>query len=241
MTPAAPRPPDRRPVSYFNYFTEIEDHFRRARGSGLFLLSPLDWALIETWKDAGVPLEAVLRGIDRAFEKWHARKRRFRMVNSVAYCAQEVLEAARLMAENRPSAESGAEPAFDPAELAEYFSQNAAALRAALPLFVEGRGAVEQTIASLEELRTAALAGELHDMEAVEQRLTVMEERLIGAAMQSVTEDELLACRREMDRSLAAYRGKMTADQIALLERQYMRRRRLEELNLPRLSLFYMR
>ena len=58
------------PGNYFNYFTEVEEHFQRARGSSLFLFSPLDWALIETWKDAGVPLEAVLRGIDVAFEKW---------------------------------------------------------------------------------------------------------------------------------------------------------------------------
>ena len=65
---------DRR-VNYFNYFTEIEEHFQRARGTSLFLLSPLDWALIETWKNAGVPLEAVLRGIDAAFEKWRSRKR----------------------------------------------------------------------------------------------------------------------------------------------------------------------
>ena len=47
--------------NYFNYFTEIEEHFQRRRG-GILLLSTLDWALIETWKDAGIPLEAALRG-----------------------------------------------------------------------------------------------------------------------------------------------------------------------------------
>ena len=56
--------------NYFNYFTEVEEHFQRARGTALFLMSPLDWALIESWKNAGVPLTAVLRGIDTAFEKW---------------------------------------------------------------------------------------------------------------------------------------------------------------------------
>src|SRR4029077_1142972 len=56
-------------LNYFNYFTEIEEHFQRARGTSLFLLSPLDWALVESWKNSGVPLEAVLRGIDAAFEK----------------------------------------------------------------------------------------------------------------------------------------------------------------------------
>src|SRR5437016_5683380 len=81
--------------NYFNYFTEIEEHFQRARRTGLFLLSPLDWALIESWKSAGIPLEAVLNGIDDAFEKWYSRKRKHRFVNSLAYCAQAVLEAAQ--------------------------------------------------------------------------------------------------------------------------------------------------
>jgi len=74
-------------LNYFNYFTETEEHFRRARGTSLFLMSPLDWALVESWKNSGVPLEAVLRGIDAAFEKWRARKVKTQMVNSLAFCA----------------------------------------------------------------------------------------------------------------------------------------------------------
>src|SRR5690348_2523703 len=91
--------------NYFNYFTEIEEHFQRARGTHLFLLSPLDWALIESWKNAGIPLEAVLRGIDAAFEKWRARPARARIhaVNSVAYCAQAIAAEAQAMAHNAPS------------------------------------------------------------------------------------------------------------------------------------------
>ncbi len=86
------------PANYFNYFTEVEEHFQKARATGLFLLSPLDWALLETWKNAGIPLQAVLRGIDVAFEKWRAKKTRIRMVNSVAYCAQAVLAEAEIIA-----------------------------------------------------------------------------------------------------------------------------------------------
>ena len=40
--------------NYFNYFTEIEERFQQRRGS-LLLLSTIDWALIETWREAGVP------------------------------------------------------------------------------------------------------------------------------------------------------------------------------------------
>src|SRR5450755_2741924 len=78
--------------TYFNYFTEIEEHFQRRRGT-LLLLSPLDWALMETWKDAGVPLEAVMRGIDTTFEKWERRPRKTRKVNGLAFCAQEIFAA----------------------------------------------------------------------------------------------------------------------------------------------------
>ena len=227
-------------MNYFNYFTEIEDHFQRARQSGLFLLSPLDWALIETWKDADVPLEAVLKGIDHAFEKWHSRKRRFRNVNSVAYCTQEVLDAAREMAQGSEGSSRESRPAFEPAQLANYFARNAQTLRGSLPRFQGGLEVIEQTIASLDDLRSKALAEELDDLEAVEQRLTVMEERMMAVVMQSVTEEELLAARQDMDRQLASYRGKMTAHQIAMLEKQFIQRKRLEEWQLPRLSLFYL-
>src|SRR5258706_14199390 len=86
------------PSNYFNYFTEVEERFRKARGTSLFLMSPLDWALVETWKNAGIPLTAVLRGIDVAFEKWRSRKNRIQNVNSVAYCSQAVLAEDKLMA-----------------------------------------------------------------------------------------------------------------------------------------------
>ena len=69
--------------NYFNYFTEIEERYQQCRGTRT-LLSPLDWALIESWKDAGLPLEAVLVGIARAFEKFKARQRKYRMVNALA-------------------------------------------------------------------------------------------------------------------------------------------------------------
>ena len=84
--------------NYFNYFTEIEEHFLRRRGGGL-LLSTLDWALIETWKDAGIPLEAALRGIAAAFDRYDQRPSKTKKVNSVAYCSQEVLAAAEDMKE----------------------------------------------------------------------------------------------------------------------------------------------
>src|SRR5258708_28024514 len=79
--------------NYFNYFTEIEEHYQRRRGTGL-LLSTLDWALIETWKQANIPLEAVLRGIDMAFDRWERRPKKTKRINGLGYCSQEVMSAA---------------------------------------------------------------------------------------------------------------------------------------------------
>src|ERR1700749_4121981 len=117
-------------ANYFNYFTEIEEHFRIARGTGLFLISPLDWALIETWKNSGVPLEAVLRGIDAAFEKWRAKRSRVQMVNSIAYCTQAVMEEAQRMADGTPQRAAKTESApFPEADMRRYLETNAASLR----------------------------------------------------------------------------------------------------------------
>ena len=228
-------------MNYFNYFTEIEEHFQRARGTATFLLSPLDWALIETWKDAGVPLAAVRKGIDRAFEKWRARKRRVRTVNSLAYCTQEVLDAARQLSEEVDGVRSTeVEQSFPHQELRDYFLRNASLIKQAqAQRKPENSELYHRTSQALEKL-AAASDEELSDTEAIEQRLAVSEGKLIAAAMQEASEEAMLSARREMDRQLAPHRHKMTADQLARLERQYLERECLQAAGLPRLSLFYL-
>jgi hypothetical protein len=220
--------------NYFNYFTEVEERFQRARGTGLFLLSPLDWALIESWKNAGVPLEAVLRGIDEAFVRWRGKKSKTRMVNSLAYCAQEVLSQAQVMAGADPR--RGARPAAAPFELEDlraYLMKNAEQLRRT------GDAAHGEIAGTLERLAAEA---EMHyqDLEDLERRLTALEDKMVAVARTRQNEEELLEARRELDLQLRPHRGKMTADQLAILERQYLQRRLLEAARLPRLSLFYM-
>jgi hypothetical protein len=219
--------------NYFNYFTEVEEHFQRARGTGLFLLSPLDWALIEAWKNGGIPLEAVLRGIDLAFDKWRAKRNRRQLVNSVAYCAQAIAEEAAAMAgapaPQRPHKEAA--PPFSLSELRDYLTKNAADLRAA------GRGEIAETLDRLAE----EAESHYRNLEDLERRLTALEDKLIASERAGQTEDELLEARRDLDLQLRPYRGKMTADQIAMLEKQYLDRRLLERAGLPRLSLFYLR
>jgi hypothetical protein len=218
--------------NYFNYFTEVEEHFQRARGTSIFLLSPLDWALIESWKNAGVPLTAVLRGIDAAFEKWRSRKSRIQMINGLAYCAQAVLLEAQILAgAGQAAPRAAAAPPFPEADLREYLTSNAKQVREA---------GYSEIGAALEKL-AAESDQHFQDLEQLEQRLTALEEKLIATLKSAQTEERLFEVRRELDAQLRPYRGKMTADQLSMLERQYVERQLLSQSGLPRLSLFYLR
>lgn len=225
--------PEQPPLNYFNYFTEIEEHFQKARGTGLFLLSPIDWALIESWKGAGIPLEAALRGIDFAFEKWRAKKNRSRNVNGLAWCAQAVLDEAERMKDgltDRPTV-APVEAPFTLDELKRHLGD--AAARITIPELAGTRAAVEQILAEAETHYT--------QLEALEQRLSALEDKMIATARARQTEHDLVIARQELDAQLRLYRSRMTAPQLSMLEKQYLDRWLLEHCQLPRLSLFYVR
>ncbi|MGB8885422.1 MAG: hypothetical protein WCC87_01800 [Candidatus Korobacteraceae bacterium] len=224
--------------TYFNYFTEIEEHFQRRRGT-LLLLSPLDWALMETWKDAGVPLEAVLRGIDVTFDKWERRPRKTRKVNGLAFCAQEVLASAEELKE----AAVGATPrqprdtGLDQSSVTEFLKRNAEQLDQ-LQLPATAQMLAGETAANLRSL--ADSLPQTTQMEDLERRLTIAEEKLFAALLAATPDEALFQVRSEADRDLAPYRRKMSAPQIEQLQKQYVHKRLLEQYHVPRLSLFYM-
>jgi hypothetical protein len=220
------------PENYFNYFTEIEEHFRQARGTSLFLLSPIDWALIENWRTAGVPLEAVLKGIDAAFEKWRSRKVKRRLVNSLAYCAQAVMEAA----ERSPRAErtgGGGDLPFSADEIAGH-------LRCAASSFKSSVDTGLAELAAVLDKMAEDAAQHAEDLESLEQRLTALEEKAVAILRARQSEDALFELRRQLNEELRMFRSKMTADQISALERRYLDTALLERARLPRLSLFYL-
>ncbi len=235
--------------NYFNYFTEIEQRFQQRRGT-LLMLSTLDWALIETWRDGGVPLEVVLRGIDDAFDKHDAKERsgkgRTRRVNGLAWCAQSVMRAAEQRSEAMVGAAAGgAEPresqesGFEAERVAAYLEGNAAHVGAAQLL--PPADAVAAEIAG----RLRVLAGEVRSeparsLEDLDRTLSALEERLFAAVLTSTGEAELVALREAATRELSPYRGKMGAVQIKQVQAQFLQKRLLEARALPRLSLFYM-
>lgn len=229
--------------NYFNYFTEIEEHFQRRRG-GILMLSTLDWALIETWKDAGIPLEAVLRGIDATFDHYEQRPNKTRNINGLGFCSQEVLAAAEDMKEAVVGTSKTSKPdgGFNGAEIAAFLRRNASQLeQSSLP---SRPGFAPQAVAAeiADTLREIALSAEtkLPRLEDLERRLIVLEEKLFAILLAAIADDEVINVRAQADRELAAYRGKMTSAQIGQLQKQYVHKRLLEKYGVPRLSLFYM-
>ena len=230
--------------NYFNYFTEIEERYLQRRGGGL-LLSTLDWSLIETWKDAGVPLEAVLRGIDAAFDSYDQRPSKTKKINSLAYCSQAVLTAAEDMKEaavganTQTPSERAAKQGFEPASVTAFLRRNAEQLeKAKLPSAAVSSFIVE-TAKTLRQLadETAQKSPRLEDLE---RRLTVLEEKLFAVLLTSTSDEEIVKVRAAADRDLAPYRRKMSGPQIEQLHKQYVQKSLLEKYQLPRLSLFYM-
>jgi hypothetical protein len=235
-------------LNYFHYFTEIEEQYLRRRGGGL-LLTTLDWALIETWKDAGISLEAALRGIDAAFDKYEQRPSKTKKVNSLAYCSQEVLAAAEEMKEAAvgtaapASRKSGAGQGFEPQTISAFLRRNADLLEAAkLP---HSAGVSVQAVAAESAATLRKLAEETESrksaprLEDLERHLTIVEEKLFAALLAATPDGDIVTVRAQADRELAPYRRKMAAAQIEQLQKQYVHKRLLEKYGLPRLSLFY--
>ena len=236
--------------NYFNYFTEIEEYFWRKRGAHL-LVSPLDWAIVETWQRAGIPLDAVLRGIDSAFESYQGSRRGAgRPLKSLAYCVDAVLDAAAEKQETSAGAgpegkrsEKKTEP-FSREELRNFLRRNIEKLGQAAQRVNRSDAELARRIAQARE----SLAGIMPlldspaalDLEGFERRLSAVEEKLSAALLAAADEDVLVDIHADLDKQLAPYRRRMSAEQLSQLERQYIQKRLLERFGLPRLSLFYL-
>jgi hypothetical protein len=233
--------------NYFNYFTEIEERFQQRRGS-LLMLSTLDWALIETWREAGVPLEAVLRGVDNAFDKHDAKalrsSGRTRRINGLAWCAQSVMEAVEQAMEASigaapVAAPEGMESGFETARVVKYLEQNASLIEVA-NLAPPADAIANEVVGRLRALAAGLYVEPVHSLEELDRTLNVLEEKMFAALLTSASEEEMVTLREQAARELAPYRGKMQAVQIKQVQQQFLQKKMLDARKLPRLSLFYM-
>lgn len=234
--------------NYFNYFTEIEEHFQKRRGQAR-PLSPLDWSLIESLREAGVPLEAVLRGVDRAFDKRSKRRRVVGKVNSLAYCTQAILAEHERRKESRagrndPAAQA-AQGDLEVSQLLELLESARRQLEALpgrskaleLPAL---KTVVETVVDSLNGIILEIGTSRSLDYEALELKLNTLEERILAGIFSGMSQESLLKAKQETRQEIHRHQRGLKAEHIAMLEGKLMRKKLLQEFGVPRLSLFYL-
>jgi len=237
-------------LNYFNYFTEIEDTFVRRRGKHLFL-SPMDWALMETWKEQGIPLHIVLRGIEKSFDSFEARPRK-RTVKSLLYCQEEV-EAqyaewndARVGAPST-SAAGSTESEATPFSL-EAISEHLQRSRESLLGVADARRQKQEDDLSEAMRRAASLLGEIEedlisgaplDTRKLEDSLGGLERMLNNSMFAVATSEELEAQKTAVKEQLKPYRNHMEVVVYNQTFNNLLLKRLREQFGVPRLSLFY--
>lgn len=246
------------PFNYFNYFTEVEEEFVRRRGKPMFI-SPMDWALVESWKTAGIPLHVVLRAINEAFDVYDARQTRFRKVNSIFYCEQAVetmfaeyrlsqVGAAQESPQQslaRPHTDSrSATSAFSKETLIDFITFSDRELGAAEGRAVEANQLEVVSAINRARKRLGEIAREIEGAaqvcdEALEHDLDAIDRMLLKAVNFSMSEEQLREIRADAEAQLKVYKKKID-EKIYKKTVENFVSRRLREINLiPRLSLFY--
>jgi len=235
--------------NYFNYFTEIEEHWQQCRGT-VTLLSPLDWALIESFQDSGIPLEVVLRGMEAAFAKQAKRQSRVQKVNSLSYCAQAILAEFERFQESavgkhEPPNSASTQAQSERENLVQMMERTAGQLaqvseRIAREGLSLASGFFESIAETLHLLKEEVRASTHLDFEQLEMRLSMLEDRILATLFAALSDEVLLGLRTEVSQELNRHRRGLKAEHLAMLEKKMMSKKLLERFGIPRLSLFYM-
>jgi hypothetical protein len=235
-------------MNYYNYFTEIEEHFVRRRGKHL-LISPMDWGLIASWRDAGVPLQVALRGIDIAMDGFLAKQRGSSKVNTLCYCHDSV------MAEHANHLESrvGESPEKTPEERASV-EKDSPGIAIALDLLSERIGEikalyakqlqesaqarVDRVLARLEEVLSNLQSAGRVDSESLERDLAIIDDLLITELRASIPPEQMLEWEQEAKKELKVYRKKLPKDTYEKIRGNFIRDKIHRNFNIGELSIF---
>ena len=235
-------------LNYFNYFTEIEDAFVRRRGKHLFL-SPMDWALMETWKQQGIPLHIVLRGVEKSFDSFEARPRK-RTVKTLLYCQEEIeaqyaewVEARVGSASNSDNNEPDSDKTpFSFAAISEHLQRN----RTSLAELARSRHqeddlseALTRAATLLVDIESDFTSSATLDTRKLEDSLTGLERMLNDAMLAVVSVTALDELNKEVKDKLKPYRAQMEAAVYKQTFDNLLLKRLREQFAVPRLSLFY--
>jgi hypothetical protein len=235
-------------MNYYNYFTEIEEHFVRRRGKHL-LISPMDWGLIAAWRDAGVPLQVALRGIDIAMDGFLAKKRGNARVNTLCYCHDSVMTEYANHLESRvgESAEKPQEEdsskGVDKPEIGVavgLVSERIGEIKAlsAKQLHESTAAGVDRVRARVEEVLINLQSAGHFDSEALERDLAIIDELLVDALRASVPPEQMMEWEQEAKKELKVYRKKLPKDMYEKIHGNFIRDRIHQSFGIGELSIF---
>lgn len=223
-------------LNYFNYFTEIEDAFIRRRGKNL-LLSPIDWAMMETWQERGIPLHIVLRGIQSVFDHFEKNPRP-RTIKSLLFCKEEIeaqfveWTSAQIGKSDTVGAEP--EPSISLDSIRDFIEKNIADLKAVQNEMIAE--SIDRAVSRLTEL----CSNLTESAEQTEMALTDIENFLDSALLSELDKAHLKQIEKEIAGQLRQYRSELDKGSIDHTLRLMMLKRLREDNGIPRLSLFYL-
>jgi hypothetical protein len=241
-------------MNYYNYFTEIEEHFVKRRGKHL-LVSPIDWNLIATWRSTGVPLHVALRGIDIAMDGYLARKNPgSAKVNTLCYCHDAVMEAYSGYLESRvgespaqctdPSceAETGQNAGDEPGqkEILEFIFARINEIKdLCVKQFPEnGHEGLRRVVDRLSEIAQPLKDGSKADTEALERDLAILDDLLITELRTWVTEEELQKWETEAKTELKVYKKKLPKETFEKIRNNFFCDKTRRKFHIDELSIF---
>jgi hypothetical protein len=235
-------------MNYYNYFTEIEEHFVRRRGKHL-LVSPMDWNLIAAWRDAGVPLQVALRGIDIAMDSYFSRRdRASSKLNTLCYCHDSVMEEYARYQESRVGKSPGEEPSnpeideSGKSETLDFLSQRIDEIKT-LPVkqyFCENAGGIHRALARLEEMKQSLEAGSRIDSEALERDLGIVDEILVEELRPAISAEQMAVWEKEAKSELKVYKKRLPKETFERIHRNFMRSRIRRHFQIGDLSIFHL-
>ena len=238
-------------MNYFNYFSEIEETFIRRRGRNL-LLSPLDWALIETWQERGIPLRIVLRSIEKVFDGVDKQPTQKRTVKSLIYCREEIeaqyaewletqvgkngdkkIQDSKFKIQNSEEANLPKNDLFPDEALATHLEKVSVDLSKALQKAEAGmRETLGNVLTQLEKLKQNS-----RETESLEKSLENLDASIDQSLLKYSETEKLKA---EIEKQIASYKNKMEAEVYRRTFDLMLLKRLRERAEIPRLSLFYL-
>ncbi len=245
-------------MNYYNYFTEVEEHFVRRRGKHLYV-SPLDWSLISVWRASGVPLHVALRGIDIAMDTWNSKPHRSSSrVSTLFYCHDAVMsEYARHLdahlgespSEEQAKSEISASPESAPTDagpdkksILKFLEERIAEIDAVRVKHSSGDNGegIDRVLSRLQEIAGSVGTEANIDLQALERDLGILDELLMSELRRTISQEQLDAWEQEAKRELKVYKKRLPRDTYAKILDNFRKSRIHRLFNVGELSLFHL-